>query len=150
LLGPWLNDETTIEGVLAFTDRVYAKRDWQEFKGDREYLRSPTAQKTYGKLRVATAGLYAWRYGQAKSSSERAALKREADLAFLQAIVLCPYSPETVLRFCAWLGSDGRLAEARAVAQAATRIAPNEAYFKEMLASLNNAAAAPAGRETRE
>src|SRR5207237_128771 len=99
LLGDWLNEKTTVEEVCAFARKVYHRRDLTGFTGDEKFVADTQAQKAFSKLRSSIGGVYAWRISTANSDAERQRMTSAADLAFRQALALCPYSPEAVFRY---------------------------------------------------
>src|SRR5260370_3160788 len=100
LIGNWITYETPIQEIANWTDRVYQRRNFKGFTGDRRFVRDDQAQKSFSKLRSSIAGMYAWRIAVAKPGSpERQRMLKEADFAFRQAFALCPYSPEALFRY---------------------------------------------------
>jgi tetratricopeptide (TPR) repeat protein len=119
LIGNWITYDTTIKDLCAFAERVYRRGDLRGYTGDPKFLRDNDAQKAFSKLRNSLAGLYAWRLGpdcpaafRPKTAAEQAAVLREADFAFKQAFIYCPYSPETLSRYASLLAQAGRFEDA--------------------------------------
>jgi tetratricopeptide (TPR) repeat protein len=119
LVGDWVKYDTPIEDIVKFADDVYLKGDLSAFKGDTKFVRDDWAQKAFSKLRSGIAGIYAWRLGpqcpkhlQPKTVEEEQRLLEEADYAFRQALVLCPYSPEAVFRYSNLLAMTQRVDDA--------------------------------------
>jgi hypothetical protein len=113
-------------------DKTYERKDLSGFTGNVRFLQDEDSQKIFSKLRSALAGVYAWRVGAVKSiptpgeylapeGAERQRMSDAADLAFRQALALCPYSPEIVNRYCDYLLAQGRNKDASAVLEAALR-----------------------------
>jgi uncharacterized membrane protein len=75
----------------------------------------------FSKLRVAIAGLYAWRTEHAATAAEKERMARAADFAFRQALALCPYSPEAAKRYAEFLQSRNRAADAALVTRLAEK-----------------------------
>jgi hypothetical protein len=125
LLGDWLTEETSVQEVCDFAERVYLRKDLGTFRGDRAFLGNATAQKSFSKLRSAIGGVYAWRATHAEASDEKGRMQKEADFAFRQALAMCPYSPEAVFRYVQLLLSQNRRKEALLVAETCKRIDPN-------------------------
>jgi hypothetical protein len=124
MLGGWLNDDTSVQKVTAFAEKVFLRHDLGGFTGDPRFVQNDYSCKTFSKLRVSIAGLYAWRAEHAKTSNEKERMAREADFAFRQALALCPYSPEASKRYADFLKSRGREADASLVTRTAERLSP--------------------------
>jgi len=106
LIGNWIANDTSIKDIVAFVEKVYLRRDFSGFKGDRKFIRDDQAQKSFSKLRSAIAGIYIWRLGpdcpaelRPKNDAEFQRVLREADFASRQAFAFCPYSPEAVFHY---------------------------------------------------
>ncbi len=117
LIGNWITYDTPIQDIAAFAERVYRRRNYQGFTGDRKFIRDDNAQKAFSKLRSAIAGVYAWRVNAARTPLEQQRMLREADFAFKQSFAFCPYSPEAVYRYVNLLVSTGRADDALLVAE---------------------------------
>jgi hypothetical protein len=145
IIGDWLHDDTTVQEIVAFAERTYGQHDLSAFKGDRRFLASRDSQMMFSKLRSSIAGIYSWRLGvppgggqvppQYTGDTDRMA--READFAFKQAIALCPYSPEAVYRYVAFLTNQGRKPDALLIAQAAAKLDPKNDGFKILVLKLS-------------
>jgi len=122
MIGDWLNGDTSVKEVAAFAEKVYAKKDFSGFKGDRRYIQSSDSQKMFSKERSSIAGLYAWRAQHATDAAEKKRMNDAADFAFRQAIALCPYSPEAVIRYVNLLFGEQRFSDALVVAQTAAKM----------------------------
>ena len=147
LIGNWINYDTPIQEIVSFVEKVYQRRDFKDFKGDRKFVRDDQAQKAFSKLRSSIAGVYAWRLGfsggaptpsefLAKPGPERERILREADFAFKQAFAFCPYSPEAVFRYMYVLVNTGRLDDAILVVQTALKLDPNNGGLEDQLKRL--------------
>jgi thioredoxin-like negative regulator of GroEL len=147
LIGNWIKYDTSIQEIVSFVEKVYQRRDFNGFKGDRKFVRDDQAQKAFSKLRSSIAGVYAWRLGLsggaptpaeflAKPGPERDRILREADFAFKQAFAFCPYSPEAVFRYMFILVNTGRLDDAILVVQTALKLDPNNGGLEEQLKRL--------------
>jgi thioredoxin-like negative regulator of GroEL len=90
----------------------------------------------FSKLRSSIAGLYAWRLKQAAGAAEKERMAREADFAFRQAWVLCPYSPEAVFRYVNFLLEQKRAADALLVAETAAQMPSMQGKDGEQLRGL--------------
>jgi len=122
MIGNWLNSDTSVGEIAAFAEKVYVKKDLSGFKGDLHFIQSSDTQKMFSKLRSSIAGLYAWRAQHATDASEKERMNKEADFAFRQAWVLCPYSPEAVFRYVNLLLSQNRVADALLVVETAAQM----------------------------
>ncbi len=132
MIGDWLRPETPLQTVIDFADTTYERKDLSGFTGNPRFLQDEDSQKIFSKLRSAQAGVYAWRLGAfnsiptpaeyvAPEGAERQRLSEAADLAFRQALALCPYSPEAVARYCDFLLAQGRKTDAGAVLELGMR-----------------------------
>ncbi len=122
MIGDWLNDDTSVADVTAFAEKVFIRHDFGGFTGDPQFVQNDYSCKTFSKLRSSIAGLYAWRMKHAANEAEKDQMAHAADLAFRQAIALCPYSPEAVFRYVEFLVSRNRKADALLVAQTAAQM----------------------------
>ena len=122
MIGDWLNDDTPVADIAAFVEKSYAQKDLSGFKGDLRFIQSPDSQKIFSKLRSSIAGLYAWRVNHPAGTEDKERMAHEADFAFRQAWVLCPYSPEAVFRFVNFLMEQKRGADAVLVAETAANM----------------------------
>jgi len=149
LIGNWITYDTSIEDIIAFVEKVYLRRDFNGFEGDRKFVRDDQAQKAFSKLRSSIAGVYAWRLGlsggaptpveyQPKTAAERARLVKEADFAFKQAFAFCPYSPEAVFRYMQVLLGNNRLDDAILVVSTALKLDPNNPQLEDTLKRLQS------------
>ncbi len=142
LVGNWITEETTVREICDFVERVYKRRDYTDFTGDRKFIRDDQAQKSFSKLRGAIAGTYLWRLGaltgiptpppyQPKTEEQRQRLLREAEFAWKQSFAYCPYSPEAVFKYAGLLlNLPGRMADAKLIAETALSLDPNNAQFQ--------------------
>jgi tetratricopeptide (TPR) repeat protein len=135
LTGNWLTYETPVKDIVAWIEKVYLRHDLGGFTGDSKFIRDDQAQKAFSKLRSSLAGVYAWRLGMSstsptpaqylpKNEAERRRMIKEADFAFRQAFVFCPYSPEAVFRYVQLLMGLGRIEDARMVAATCRKLDP--------------------------
>jgi len=144
LIGNWITYDTPLSNICQFIERVYERRDYTGFTGDRKFIRDDQAQKAFSKLRSSIGGVYAWRLGQEcppeyrpKSTAEYTQLLREADFAFRQAFAFCPYSPEAVFRYAQLLANQGRLEDARLLAVTCLKLDPYSPAALSLLSSLD-------------
>jgi len=145
MIGGWLNDDTPVEQVAAFAKKTFGKQDFTGFTGDPRFIQNAYSHKMFSKLRSSQAGLYAWRMKQTANDSEKGHMAREADFAFRQAWVLCPYSPEAVFGYVDFLLAQNRTADAMLVAETALDVTPSEwdaKQIRNLIDGLKNAAKA--------
>jgi hypothetical protein len=145
MMGDWLDDQTTVSQLVEFVDRVYVRKNFKGFTGDPDFVQNACANQEFSKLRSAIAGAYAWRLGpgapqryRPKTQADRQALAKEADFAFRQAFVLCPYSPEAIFRYVQLLLQMQRFDDARLVAEAALKADPKNGQVQSLLDSINS------------
>jgi hypothetical protein len=124
LIGQVFHDETDLTEICAAAQELSGKP--KDFQGDPDFLRDENARKTFSKLRSSGGGLFAWRTTHAKNSSERRQMAREAELAFKQAYLLCPQSPEAVARYIMFLISEHRSEDAQKFVAAAGKLNPGD------------------------
>ena len=86
LIGNWITYDTSVKEICDFAIRVYNRRNYTGFTGDRKFIRDDQAQKSFSKLRSSIGGLYAWRYLNEPNPVLRDRMYREADFAFRQAL----------------------------------------------------------------
>jgi len=142
-VGNMLDDETSVSDLVASVERVYARHDLQGFTGDPAFIGNHYAKAMLSKLRTSIAAIYAWRLSpnapaeyQPKTGAARQRLAQQADLAFRQALALCPYSPEAVFRYVGFLVDSHRIEDARLIAQAAVGLARKNYSSKEQFQDL--------------
>lgn len=145
MIGDWLNENTSVKDVCAFSERVYLRHNLSGFKGNSEFVRNDWAQKWLSKLRVSIAGLYVWRAGVPQlgrpaparsgppSEMERQRLEMEADFAFRQCVALCPRSPEVAYYYSSFLMHQKRNADALMVAELAMRFDPKNPQLQDIV-----------------
>jgi tetratricopeptide (TPR) repeat protein len=139
LIGNWLTEKTTVKEVCDFGEKVYLHKDLSGFKGDAGFAGNDESQKCFSKLRSAIAGLYVWRGGQAKDEDEKIRMRQAADLAYRQALALCPYSPEAAFRYAQLLENLKRHDDALRVAETFLRHDPNDASAQGLVRQLRKA-----------
>ena len=134
-IGDWLKDETSLQAICEFVQRVYLEGNLEGFNGDPLYVtadRTFSPRPLYGKLRQAQATLYAWRFDHAATPGEKDRMKRAAEFAFKQTLALCPDSPEYVRLFVNLLKDQKRLDDARLVLKTGLRINPNSRRLAQL------------------
>jgi len=122
MIGGWLDKDTTVKEVAAFTENIYVKKDLSGFTGDPQFVQNEYTCKMFSKLRSSIAGLYAWRAQHTSDPGEKKRMNDAADFAFRQSWALCPYSPEAVFRYVNLLLSEGRTADAVLIAETAVKM----------------------------
>lgn len=155
LIGNWITYDTPVREIVQFAERVYLRRNFAGFKGDRKFARDDQAQKSFSKLRSSIAGVYAWRVADANArlaqlhanplpdpatqqaqiahwTAVRDRMIREADFAFRQAFAFCPYSPEAVFRYCQLLISLQRYEDAWLIAETCRKLDPYNAQVTDL------------------
>jgi tetratricopeptide (TPR) repeat protein len=144
LIGDWITYDTSVKEIAEFVERVYLRRNFKGFKGDRKFVRDDQAQKAFSKLRSSIGGVYNWRIAQARPNSpEQARMIKEADFAFRQAFAFCPYSPEAVFRYINLLLSLQRFDDALIVAQTCQKLDPYNAQVNDLVERLKTFKQAP-------
>lgn len=136
MLGAWLKPETSVRDVCAFAEKVYVNKDLAGFSGDARYVANTNVCKTFSKLRSSIAGVYTWRLTAKDDRTDKARLKAEADLAYRQAFVLCPFSPEAVYRYVSFLVSQDRLEDALRIARTAWKLEPENGQLQNLIDEL--------------
>ena len=150
LIGNWITYDTPVKEIAEFAEKVYLRRDFSGFKGDRRFARDDQAQKAFSKLRSSIGGVYAWRLSsmaltkegdfRPKSKEEFDRLFREADFTFRQAFAFCPYSPEAVFRYVQLLTQPqvGRYEDALIVAETCLKLDPYNGQVIGLVNSLRD------------
>jgi len=143
LIGNWITYDTPIKDICDFAEKVYLKRDFTGFTGDRKFIRDDQGQKAFSKLRSSIAGIYAWRVFDPSNHDPvvQQRMIKEADFAFKQSFAYCPYSPEAVYRYINLLALPqvNRLGDALLVAQTCLKLDPDNAAIRDVVKSLENA-----------
>jgi len=131
MLGNWFTDQTSVQTVADFAEKVWVRHDLSGFGGNPRFIANDVPQRMFSKLRSSIGGIYAWRLGMApgggavpeqylpKTPVEKERMARQAAFAFKQAWALCPDSPEAVFRYINFLVNANRKADAVLVAQTA-------------------------------
>jgi tetratricopeptide (TPR) repeat protein len=144
-IGNWITYDTSLKEIVAFIGKVYLRRDFSGFKGDRAFVRDDQAQKSFSKLRNSIAGMYAWRFNpdcppelRPKSDADFQRLLRETDFAFRQAFAFCPYNPEAVFHYVNLLCNLQRYDDAVLVASTCQKLDPFNAQVGRVVKELEN------------
>jgi tetratricopeptide (TPR) repeat protein len=137
LIGNWITYDTTVKEITEFVERVYLRRNFKGFKGDRKFVRDDQAQKSFSKLRSSIGGLYNyWVASSPPNSPMHARALKEADFAFRQALAFCPYSPEAVFRYINLLLTNQRFEDALLVASTCQKLDPYNAQVNDLVERL--------------
>jgi predicted Zn-dependent protease len=136
LIGDWLDNNTSVEKVCDFADKVFLQKNLSGFKGDAAFAKNEEAQKCFSKLRSSIGGLYVWRSENGNDTEEKKQAQSNADLAFRQAYALCPYSPEVVFRYANLLENLRRHDDAVLMVKTSVRLSPDDKQFQDLLRSL--------------
>lgn len=155
LTGNWVKRDTSVKEICEFADRVYRRRNFDGFTGDRKFVRDENGQKAFSKLRSAIAGLYVWRInhcaeqmraiealpleekrkkqGEAgRIHAEQMRVIEEADFAYKQAFAFCPYSPEAVFKYTSLLTSLNRVEDAYRLVETGLKFDPENPAFQQL------------------
>ena len=132
MIGNWLNEDTPVKDVIAFTEKVFLQHDLDGFAGDPRFVQNDYASKMFSKWRSSIAGLYAWRAEHTTAVEEQERMADAADFAFRQALSLCPYSPEATDRYAEFLIKQHRQADARLVLDMAEQFKHKSASVFQM------------------
>ena len=138
-VGGWSNETNSIRELCSFCEKIYLRKELSGFKGDTGFAKNQDAQKAFSKLRSSIGGLYAWHFENDKNADDKQRMKKATDIAYRQAFVLCPYSPEGVYRYAQFLMSVQRFDDAVLIAETAARIDPESAEIGQTLKYLHQA-----------
>jgi tetratricopeptide (TPR) repeat protein len=154
LIGDWITYDTPVSEIAAFAERLYLRRDYKGFEGDRKFIRDDNAQKAFSKLRSSIGGVYAWRLSaeappayRPKNEADRQRLLREAEFAFKQSFAFCPYSPEAVYRYSSLLLSQNRLEDAVLILRTCLKFDPQNGAIANYLRQVENALVSSGGMD---
>jgi thioredoxin-like negative regulator of GroEL len=145
LCGNWITYDTTVQQIADFVQRTYIQNNYNGFTGDSRFVRDEDGQKGFSKLRSSQAGMYSWRCSLPPDSpyheqtpALQAALERETDFAFKQAITFCPYSTEAVFGYVQFLMRHNRIDDAILVAKTCHRLDPYNGQVAGLVENLEN------------
>jgi thioredoxin-like negative regulator of GroEL len=127
LTGDIVDYDTPVKTIAEWIEKIYLRRDFSHFTGDRAFVRDDSAQKAFSKLRSSIGGIYNWRVmTSAPGTDHHKRMIKEADFAFRQAFAFCPYSPEAVFRYVQLLTSPEilRLDDALLIASTGLKLDP--------------------------
>jgi thioredoxin-like negative regulator of GroEL len=134
LIGNWIDYDTPLKDICAWIEKIHLRRDFTGFTGDRKFIRDDQAQKAFAKLRTCIAGLYAWRVSDPANHDPKARQRmiKEADFAFRQALALCPYHPDAIVRYINFLLSLRRFDDALLVVATGLKFDPYNPQFLDL------------------
>jgi hypothetical protein len=121
MIGDTVNDDSSIQEIAAFADKVYLRHDFSNFTGDTNFVLNDYSYRMFSKAREAIAGQYAWRAKNTDDAGEKEWMNNEADFAFRQSWAICPYMPEGVFRYVDLLMVEDRYSDALIVAETAAK-----------------------------
>jgi hypothetical protein len=121
LIGEWLNDDTPVSDVAAFSEKVFLQHNFSHFNGDPEFVQNTYSPQMFSRDRCSIAGLYAWRAHNSTDESEKERMNRAADFAYRQAWALCPYLPDVVFGYTRFLTENNDPSNALLVAETAAK-----------------------------
>lgn len=131
MIGDWLHDDTSVQQVIAFDQKVFLQHDLDGFTGDPGFVQNDYTSRMFAKLRDSAAGLYAWRVEHAATDVERQRMTGAADHAYRQALALCPSLPEVTEHFAAFLKSQHRENDAQMVLNLAAQFKNQSSHSDE-------------------
>ncbi|MGH7942387.1 MAG: hypothetical protein ACREE6_01125, partial [Limisphaerales bacterium] len=145
MIGDWLNDDTPVQDVAAFAEKVYLRHDFSGFNGDSNFVLNAYSHRMFSKERQSIAGLYAWRAQHAVDAADEKRMDAAADFACRQAWGLCPDSPVVVFQYTAFLMTEKRYSDALVVAETAAkfRSGEGESQFDQLIAYLKRYSKTP-------
>jgi thioredoxin-like negative regulator of GroEL len=149
LIGNWITYDTPVKDICDFAERVYKRRDYKGFTGDRAFIRDDDAQKSFSKLRSAIGGIYMWRYNAARTPAEKERMFKETDFAFRQSLAFCPFSPEAVFRYTTLLATLGRIDDAERIVNTALLFDRDNLQFQSWANQMKTWRQSPAPIQTQ-
>lgn len=136
LIGNIVNYDTTIQQICDFAEKVYLRKDFRGYKGDRAFVRDNDAQKAFSKLRSSIGGLYANRLQTSRNPAEQQRMLKEAEFALKQSFAFCPYSPEAVFRYINILVTLNRVNDALMLSRTALKFDPANGQIRGLIDEL--------------
>ncbi len=120
-LGP--EDCRSVSQISEFAQAVYGRKDLSGYHGDPRYATNEIARQFFAEMRIAIAGVYAWRATNSAASTESPRMAREADFAFRQALALNP-TADGLPRFGEFLLSQDRTNDIQILVNTVQNIEP--------------------------
>jgi tetratricopeptide (TPR) repeat protein len=137
LIGNWITYDTPVKTIADYVERVYQRRNYRGFTGDRKFVRDDQAQKAFSKLRSSIGGVYNYRFMSSKPGTpEHDKMFKEADFAFRQSFAFCPYSPEAVFRYVQLLLTVQRFDDALIIASTCLKLDPYNGQVLDLVSRL--------------
>lgn len=121
VLGLSGDPDLSVQEVCDFVDRVYIRRQLEDFRGDAAHLGDLRSQDWLWAARHASARVYRWRCAEATLVSEKQRMLNECLLAYQQAFAL---SPALAFDFADVLEATGRIGDPLAVLEQSARFQP--------------------------
>jgi beta-lactamase regulating signal transducer with metallopeptidase domain len=112
MIGDWLHDDTSVQEIADFAQKVFGQHDFSGFTGDPQFVQNDYSCKMFSKERANIADLYVWRMNHPTVAGEKERMAEAADFAYRQALALCPYSTEAANGYESFLKSRNRDADA--------------------------------------
>jgi len=137
MVGPWLREDTSVQTIAEFVQKVHVSRNLAGFTGDPRFVQNENAQKMFSKWRSSIAGVYRWHIQHAKTVEEQKRMIAEADFAFRQAYALCPANSEALYPYINFLISVVRVDDCIRLAEATLGLDPENALCQNLLQQLH-------------
>jgi beta-lactamase regulating signal transducer with metallopeptidase domain len=112
MIGDWLHDDTPVQEIADFAQKVFGQHDFSGFTGDPQFVQNDYSCRMFSKERASIADLYVWRMNHPTVAGEKERMAEAADFAYRQALALCPYSSEAANGYESFLKSRNRAADA--------------------------------------
>jgi hypothetical protein len=125
LIGSSVKEETSVQEICSWTEKVFLDPNAQAFNGDQTYLRDAQAPQYWSQCRNAIAAYYEW-WIKNSEKSERESLAKEADYAYRQSVALSPYNPTVVWRYVNFLFQNQRTNDAKALIETTLKLNPGK------------------------
>jgi len=140
--------ETTVAELCKWVETIYIKGNHDNFKGDALFLKGKkevmeklefrkgppfSEQKAFSKMRVAQAGLFAWRESTTTDAELKTEYTKEADFAFRQAFALGPTNTEVAFKYVNFLSIKSRFDDAKLIARTLKATDPNSKFAQILL-----------------
>jgi beta-lactamase regulating signal transducer with metallopeptidase domain len=112
MIGDWLHEDTSVQEIADFAQKVFLQHDFSGFTGDPQFVQNDYSCRMFSKERSNIADLYVWRMNHPNVAGEKEQMAQAADFAYRQALALCPYSSEAANGYESFLKSRNRDADA--------------------------------------
>jgi len=124
MIGDWLTDDTSIDEIAQFADKVFRQHKLAGFTGDPQYVQNDWTCKSFAFERSHIADLYAWRAKNATTPEEKKRMEQAADFAYRQSMALCPCYANIAVPYINFLMSQNRKFHALTMVETAAKIHP--------------------------